>query len=236
MEFKFHALELKIPTGPTHWARSQNFAKLYRAYLPNISVQIRSLARARTRAFHRSLYILLSSVTLNIKILTFILILSVLHILTRVTANSHEGIKIRHGQKISVMCMYRKKRGQRLNKAKVLWLHLNAVTVKAAYSSFPYLHICFASFAKRWWRVTAGCTNFGVYACAREECSNYVVLFGSMHYKRSQAKGSFCLASHLLSTALLFTVTIALYFLRYFDGILLIVDFYATKFTQYGLA
>ena len=64
-------------------------------------------ACAHAREFHRSLYILPSSVTLRFANSCKQKNKSELRYSLRVTANSHEGIKIRHVLKISVMRMYR---------------------------------------------------------------------------------------------------------------------------------
>ena len=137
-----------------------------------------SLACARTCALHRSLYILPSSVTASQQFYHKQQIESQVKLYLEVTANSQQAVIFRHGLKISVMRMYRKRWQQRFNKAKYLWLHINAVTLETAYSSFPYLRICSSAHLhicswrstqnRPWrWRVTATCTNFGVYARVR---------------------------------------------------------------------
>ena len=64
-------------------------------------------ACAHARAFHRSLYILPSSVTLRFTNSCKQKNKSELRYSLRVTANSHEGVIFRHALKISVMRMYR---------------------------------------------------------------------------------------------------------------------------------
>ncbi len=99
--------QIKNSSQPNTLGPQPKFNKTLHLLSANISVQTRSLAYARTRALHRSLYFLHSSVTLCCANYSNFRKMSELRFSAWVTANSHEGVNIRHALKKSVMRMYR---------------------------------------------------------------------------------------------------------------------------------
>ncbi len=100
-------LQIKIISHPNTLGPQPKFNKTLHLLSANISVQTSSLAYARTRALHRSLYFSPSSVTRSLANCCKRRKMSKLRFSVWVTANSHEGVNIRHALKKSVMRMYR---------------------------------------------------------------------------------------------------------------------------------